>query len=171
MDDPRNRPPADRPLLVEIGAKLIAYLRGQGIIVLVMTLLYALGFWLIELPWWPLAAVICGALNLAPMVGWVLGAIVPVGFMLAGGGGLKQVLLVLGVFVLVQAIESFLLSPLILGKELSLSPLLVFLSMIAGGVLFGFIGMLLAPPLVAIGLLIYRTTQRPRSRNTPPPHP
>lgn len=127
---------------------------------LIMMALYAVGFELVKVPLWGLAAFLCGLFHLVPMMGAVLAVLIPVAFALIGGGGFGQILQIIGVFVVAQLLETFYLTPKILGRELRLSPLLVFVSVLIGGMTLGVVGALLAPPVVAIGLLIWRATHR-----------
>jgi predicted PurR-regulated permease PerM len=73
-----------------------------------------------------------------------------------GGYGLREVLLVLLLCGAVQISETFYLTPKILGRELQLHPLVVFAAVVAGALVLGPFGALVAAPLVAILLLIYR---------------
>jgi len=79
-------------------------------------------------------------------------------------------LIVLTVFLIIQQIESAILAPKIIGVSLDLHPLIVFLAIIAGGILFGLVGVLLAAPLVATTRLwlgyVYRKVV---GLDTPPP--
>lgn len=125
--------------------------------------LYAIGFWLVDVPIWALAALICGGLHVVPLMGAVLGLLVPIVFALAGGGYLGQILQIVAVFVVAQLLETFYLTPKILGRELSLRPLLVFVSVLIGGASFGVVGALLAPLLVAVGLVLGRAVS-PRAK-------
>jgi predicted PurR-regulated permease PerM len=100
---------------------------------------------------------------LIPVVGASLAVLIPITFAVVAGGGWEQVLRIVGVFVVAQLLESFYLTPKILGRELSLSPFLVFAVVLVGGLAFGVVGALLAPPLAAIGALLWRTVGKSRS--------
>ena len=76
------------------------------------------------------------------------------------GHGFRQILFVLILYGAIQLLESFYLTPKILGKELKLNPLVVFVSVLLGALIFGPVGALVAAPLVAILLLIYRRLGR-----------
>jgi predicted PurR-regulated permease PerM len=121
-----------------------------------MAVFYAIGFWFLGVPAWAGIALISGLLNAIPYVGTVLGVILAGGFTLAGGGGFWDVAAVLGIFVGVQTLEGYVLTPKIMGDRLNLHPMAVFLGLLIGGKLFGFLGFILAIPTVAIGKVFFK---------------
>ncbi len=95
-------------------------------------------------------------LNAVPYVGTLLGILLAGGFTIAGGGGIWDIAAVLGIFVAVQTLEGYVLTPRILGGRLNLHPMAVFLSLLIGGKLFGFLGFILAIPAIAIGKVFFK---------------
>lgn len=146
---PRFRDTFSR-LFDEVGRILAAYVRGQLLIALCMAVLYAIGFAALGVPAWAGIAALAGLLNAIPYVGTILGLGLASAFTLADGGGLWRIGGILGVFVVVQSIEGYLLTPRILGRRLSLHPMSVFLGLLIGGKLFGLLGIILAVPTIAI---------------------
>ncbi|MDM7922124.1 MAG: AI-2E family transporter [Pyrinomonadaceae bacterium] len=146
---PRFRGPFSR-LFDESGRILESYVRGQLLIGMIMAVLYAIGFWFLGVPAWAGIALIAGLLNAIPYVGTILGIVLAVAFTIAEGGGIWQVSAVLGIFVAVQSVEGYYLTPKILGGRLSLHPMAVLLGLLVGGKLFGFLGFVLAIPAIAI---------------------
>lgn len=147
---PRFREPFSR-LFDESGRILESYVRGQLLIGIIMAFLYAVGFWALGVPAWAGIAIIAGLLNAIPYVGTILGFALASIFTLAEGGGGWDIAGVLGIFVAVQTLEGYLLTPKILGGRLNLHPMAVFLGLLVGGKLFGFLGIILAIPGIAIG--------------------
>jgi predicted PurR-regulated permease PerM len=147
---PRFREPFSR-LFDESGRILESYVRGQLLIGLIMAVFYAIGFWFLGVPAWAGIALISGLLNAIPYVGTALGIILASGFTLAAGGGFWDIAAVFGIFVAVQSLEGYVLTPRILGGRLNLHPMAVFLGLLIGGKLFGFLGFILAIPAIAIG--------------------
>jgi hypothetical protein len=99
-------------------------------------------------------------------VGTAFGIVLATGFTFAAGGEWWRIAGVIGVFTLVQTIEGYYLTPRILGGRLSLHPMAVFLGLLIGGKLFGFLGVLLAVPFIAVTHVflkffreIYRTSE------------
>ena len=147
---PRFREPF-KLLFDESGRILESYVRGQLLIGAIMAVCYAVGFYFLGVPAWAGIAMIAGLLNAIPYVGTILGIVLAGGFTFAGGGGVWDIAAVLGVFVAVQSLEGYVLTPKILGERLNLHPMAVFLGLLIGGKLFGLLGVILAIPAIAIG--------------------
>jgi predicted PurR-regulated permease PerM len=146
---PRFREPMGR-LFDEVGRILQSYVLGQLMIAIIMGALYALGFAALGVPAWAGLAALSGLLNVVPYVGTALGLVLATGFTFAHGAETWRVVGVPGVFLIVQSIEGYFLTPRILGGRLSLHPMAVFLGLLIGGRLFGFLGFLLAVPVIAV---------------------
>lgn len=148
---PRFREPFSR-LFDESGRILESYVRGQLLIGLIMAICYGIGFWFLGVPAWAGIALIAGLLNAIPYVGTLLGIVLACGFTLADGNrSVWDIAAVLGIFVAVQSLEGYVLTPKILGGRLNLHPMAVFLGLLIGGKLFGLLGVILAIPSIAIG--------------------
>lgn len=152
---PRFREPFSR-LFDESGRILESYVRGQLLIGLIMAVFYAIGFWFLGVPAWAGIAMIAGLLNVIPYVGTLIGIVLACGFTLAGGGGVWNIAAVIGVFVAVQSLEGYVLTPRILGGRLNLHPMAVFLGLLIGGKLFGLLGIILSIPAIAIGKVFFK---------------
>ena len=152
---PRFREPFSR-LFDESGRILESYVRGQLLIGIIMAVFYALGFWFLGVPAWAGIALIAGLLNAIPYVGTILGIVLAGGFTVAAGGGIWDLAAVVGVFIGVQTLEGYVLTPRILGGRLNLHPMAVFLSLLIGGKLFGLLGVVLAIPAIAIGKVFFK---------------
>jgi predicted PurR-regulated permease PerM len=146
---PRFRDPFSR-LFDEVGRILQAYVRGQLLIAMLMGVLYAIGFVLLGVPAGVGIAILAGFLNTIPYIGTIFGLTLATGFTMAAGGGFWRLAGVIGVFVAVQIIEGYFLTPRILGGRMSLHPMAVFLGLLIGGKLFGFLGIILAVPTIAV---------------------
>jgi predicted PurR-regulated permease PerM len=152
---PRFRAPFSL-LFDEAGRILESYVRGQLLIGAIMAVFYAAGFWFLGVPAWAGIALIAGLLNAIPYVGTILGIILAGGFTIAGGGGVWDIAAVLGVFIAVQSLEGYVLTPKILGGRLNLHPMAVFLGLLIGGKIFGLLGVILAIPAIAIGKVFFK---------------
>jgi predicted PurR-regulated permease PerM len=152
---PRFREPFSR-LFDESGRILESYVRGQLLVGFIMAICYAIGFALLGIPAWAGIAMIAGLLNAIPYVGTILGIVLAGGFTVAGGGGVWDIAAVLGIFLAVQMLEGYYLTPKILGGRLNLHPMAVFLGLLIGGKLFGFLGFILAIPAIAIGKVFFK---------------
>ena len=147
---PRFREAFSR-LFDESGNILETYVRGQLVIGLVMAFFYGIGFWFLGLPAWAGIALISGLLNAVPYIGTLIGILLAGAMTMANGGNVWDIAALLGVFVAVQTLEGYVLTPKIIGGRLNLHPMAVFLGLLVGGKLFGLLGIILAIPSIAIG--------------------
>jgi len=130
----------------EMRRETAAFLRGQVWVSGVVGLLTALGLWITGSPAWLLLGLFMGVMELLPYVGPLLAGVPAV--LLALQRGFIPALWTLGVLVLVQQLEGSVLSPRLLSGATRLHPLAVLLTISAGGMLGGTLGMLLALPLL-----------------------
>lgn len=137
---------------------LLTFFRGQIIIALSQGVLYAIGFALVGLPYGILIGMALGLLNIIPYLGSIagLGVALPLAYFGDKGSTLLLVL-VLIVFVTVQTIESYILTPGIMGDRTGLHPALIIFAVFFWGVaLGGILGMILAVPLTAFAVVFWR---------------
>jgi predicted PurR-regulated permease PerM len=130
---------------------VVAFFRGQLIIALLQGLLFAVGFTLVGLRYGFLIGLLFGILNVIPYLGSIIGLSVslPLAFF-QGGGGLGTLAGVIFVFVVVQLIEGYVLTPRIMGQRTGLHPLAIIIAIFFwGAALGGILGMILAIPLTA----------------------
>lgn len=130
------------------------YILGQLALMVAVGLLSGSGLFLIGIPFPALLGLWAGLTEIIPILGPILGAIPAVLVALTIDPVLA--LWVILIFIIVQQIESSLLSPLILGGVIGLNPLLILFSIIAGAELAGILGILLAVPLLVIIITIVR---------------
>jgi predicted PurR-regulated permease PerM len=130
-----------------IDLKLGAYVRGQGLLILLVGAVLSLVFWLIGLPYWLLLGAFAGVVEIVPVIGpLTAGALaVAVGLTVSW-----KVALAAGVAVLVvRLLEDYIIIPRVLGDAVGLSPLVVLVSVSVVAILFGGFAVLLAIPLAA----------------------
>ena len=143
-------------------AILLTFFRGQIIIALAQGVLFAVGFALVGLPYGIVIGMMLGLLNIIPFLGSIVGLSValPLAYFSDDGGGLRLAL-TLTVFVVVQTIESYLLTPKIMGNRTGLHPgLIVFAVFFWGVALGGILGMILAVPLTAFAVVFWRLLKK-----------
>lgn len=130
---------------------IAAFFQGQLVIAGIMAVLYAVGFSLIGLDAAIPLGLISGLMNIIPFLGTLIGLILVVPYALfQQGGGFDLMLLALGVFITVQLVESWFLTPRIMSDRSGLHPAVVIFSLFFWGTIFGgFIGVMLAVPLSA----------------------
>lgn len=157
----RDLRPIDNPFRESVRVVGL-YVKGQIIIASIVILLYAIGFALAHVPLWYLVAVLAGACNVIPRVGSLFGLAIAATAAYLPGLDFERLVIVFAIWVLVQGIEGFYLTPKILGRPLGLRPLLVFVVLLAGSFLFGPIGFLLAVPALAVGNVFWRYFRQQR---------
>jgi predicted PurR-regulated permease PerM len=137
----------------KIGKAIGGFFRGQLLVALLVGVLSAAGFALIRLPFWLVIGAIAGFFNLVPLVGPFIGG--GLGFFVGSvTGGVQLGLKAALVEFIVQQIDNHFISPNVMRRTVELHPVTVMLSIIAGGALGGFWGVLLVVPAVAVAKLI-----------------
>ena len=144
---PRRRRNYDR-LLKRIDKGLGGVVRGQLLIALVNGVLSGVGFYLLELRYWPILTLIATLLSIIPIFGAILSTVPAV--VIALQDGPTTALLTAGWIVLIHQIEANLLNPKIMGDAAKVHPVLVVFALLAGESLFGIAGALLAVPVLSI---------------------
>ncbi|MCU7357729.1 MULTISPECIES: AI-2E family transporter [Enterococcus] len=134
-------------VLKEMNEQVSSYIRGQLTVAFAVAIMFIIGFSIIGLDYSVTLGVVAGFLNLIPYLGSFL-AMVPAIFLgiVAGPVMLVKVLVV---FVIEQTIEGRLISPLVLGNELSVHPVTILLVLLTSGKLFGVVGVILGIPVYA----------------------
>jgi predicted PurR-regulated permease PerM len=153
-------------LLSRISTIISAYVRNQLVIALAMGVLYALGFAILRVPLALTLGLISGLLNFIPYVGTLTGLVLAVSFSALNGAGIGRIIGILIVFVIVQTVEGYYLTPKLLGEKLNLHPLVVLLGIVVGGNLFGLVGIILAVPVIAAARVILRFFEQDIYRNS-----
>ena len=146
----------------EFVAIIETFFRGQLLIAGCMAALYAIGFTAIGLKFGLLIGLAIGLLNIVPYLGTIigLGTALPLAYFQPGGGW-QLVGLVLVVKLLVQCVESWVLTPKIMGHRTGLHPATIIFAIFFWGVAFGgILGMVLAVPLTAFFVTVWRLLKR-----------
>ncbi|MES1194880.1 MAG: AI-2E family transporter, partial [Opitutus sp.] len=142
---------------------LVAFFRGQLLIGLIMGVLLALGFSIGGLRFGFTIGLLTGLLNIVPYLGSILGLSIalPLAFFQPDGGGLPLVGICVGVFVVVQALEGWFLTPRIMGRQTGLHPVAIIVAVFFWGkALGGILGMMLAVPLTAFFVTAWRLVRK-----------
>ena len=163
---PRDHLPTVTKLAEESDSMLGGFLRGQFTVMLILGAMYGVGLWLVGLDLGLLIGIVAGLLTFIPYLGPTSGLVMGVVAALVQFGDWKHVASVLVVFGIGQIIESYWLTPKLVGNRIGLHPMAVIFAVLAGGQLFGFVGMLLALPIAAVAnvLLHYARDRYTQSR-------
>jgi predicted PurR-regulated permease PerM len=149
-------PPAARPraqgVVDHIGHTLTKWLKGQLFAMLVVTVLTLIGLLILGVPMAFVLALIAGLLNFIPNFGPLIAMIPAIGVGLMQGP--TTALLVAGLYILVQVLESNLITPQIQKRMIDMPPALIIMAQMFMGVLTGGWGLVLATPLVALLIVV-----------------
>ncbi len=143
-------------IMHELDEVLSEFLRGQLMVMIIMGILYGLGLSLTGLENGFAIGMVAGILVFIPYLGAFTGLLLATVAAILQFGSWPGLLMVWGVFIVGQTIESFIVTPRIVGERIGLSPLAVIFALMAFGQLMGFVGMLLALPMAAICVVLFR---------------
>ena len=132
------------------------FLRGQLMVMLIMGLVYGFGLMLVGLDSGFAIGMIAGILVFIPYLGAFTGLLLATLAALLQFGTWHGLIMVWIVFAIGQLLESFIVTPKIVGDRIGLSPFWVIFSLMAFGQLMGFVGMLAGLPLAAVTLVLLR---------------
>ena len=154
---PKKHETQTKSLLSDINQTLSGFIRGQASVCLVLAIFYAVGLSLTGIDLGVLIGLLTGILSFIPYFGFLTGVVLSVLLGLAQGAGWGVWIGLLIVFSLGQLLESYILTPKLVGDKVGLHPVWVIFALLAGGALFGFVGILVAVPFAAvIGVLLRR---------------
>ena len=147
-------PPRNRAYVLEKAREtdevLSAFIRGQMMVCLILAFLYATGLGAIGIDLAIVIGFLSGTLFIIPYLGTIIGLLLASSIAYLQFHDLNHLIYVIALYGTVQIIEGFIITPKIVGEKVGLHPLAVVLSVIIGGELFGFLGILLAVPVAAI---------------------
>ena len=145
-----------RSLAQEADFVLSGFMRGQLLVMLSLAAIYSLGLWIAGVKLALLIGIGAGLVSFVPYLGFIAGILAASIAVLAQLDGFAPLLAVFLVFMVGQLIESMLLTPWLVGDRIGLHPVAVIFAVMAGGQLFGFIGILLALPVTAVLAVLVR---------------
>lgn len=145
-------------LAMESNDVLGAFIRGQFLVMLALGVIYAVGLSVTGLSLGLLIGLVAGLISFIPYLGATTGVVMAVlaALVQAQGFDLKLMVGLAVTFTVGQLLESYVLTPRIVGDKIGLHPVAVIFAVMAGGQLFGFLGMLLALPVSAVANVLLR---------------
>jgi len=142
--------------LNEIDKKLAAFVRGQGTVCLILASYYAITLTMTGLEFGVVIGVFAGLISFVPFIGAIFGGLLSIGLAYLQFEAWTNIVIIAGIFILGQILEGYILTPKFIGEAVGLHPVWVIFSLLAGGALFGFLGVLLALPMAAIVGVLFR---------------
>lgn len=176
---PREHAPSIRRIAIEIDESLSGFLRGQGLVTLMLGTFYAAALFAVGLPFGLAIGIMAAVLSIIPYVGVFVGGVTAISVALVHFWGepfwIGAVALI---FVIGQIAEGNYLQPKIIGGHVGLHPVWLMIALAVFGTLFGFVGLIVAVPLAAmVGVLArfvagrYKESALYTGREVPPPPP
>lgn len=133
----------------------VKYLSGLFLMIVCLWVMYGIGFSILGVDNAIFFAILCGLLEIVPFVGNLTGTALTIAMSLVQGGDMNMVIGILLVYGFVQFLQTYLLEPLIVGAEVSINPLFTIVGLVAGEMIWGIPGMILAIPLLGITKIIF----------------
>jgi predicted PurR-regulated permease PerM len=154
-----------RALAHEANGAVAGYLRGQALVCLCLATLYGVGLSVVGLQFGFVIGLIAGLISFIPFVGTLVGATLSIGTALAQfPPDWLGVAKVAAVFLAGYLLEGNVLSPKLVGDRVGLHPVWIMFALLAGGTLFGFVGVLIAVPAAAVlGVVVRHLLRRYRA--------
>ncbi|MCC6275171.1 MAG: AI-2E family transporter [Leptospiraceae bacterium] len=134
----------------KINEQITSYLKSLVIQGLIMATIVSIGLYLIGMEYFLLFGIFVGVANSIPYIGPILGAIFPVIFALVDNNNSTEISGVIGIIIFAQLVDNVIVQPAIIAKSVSLHPLVMIAGVVAGGELFGLVGMLLSIPVLSV---------------------
>jgi len=147
---PKSYKKAIQSKLPKIDIVLSSFFRGQFIVSIILMIFYSISLSILELEGAISIGVIIGVLSFIPYLGSIIGLSLTLLFSLLQFGDLPTIFYVLGIFVVGQFIESYVLVPKYISKNVGIHPLIGMFVLLGGGAAFGILGVLMAIPLTAV---------------------
>lgn len=157
---PRDLEPEIAHIARDADLRLSAFLRGQLLVMFVLGAVYSIGLWLAGVKFALLIGMLAGIVSFVPYLGFIVGIVVASIAVLMQTHDPVQLIPVAAVFGVGQVIEGMFLTPLLVGDKIGLHPVAVIFAVLAGGQLFGFLGVLVALPVAAVLAVIVRDLHR-----------
>ncbi|SFH21841.1 Predicted PurR-regulated permease PerM [Palleronia marisminoris] len=159
---PRDHAPVIRSLAREVDDTLASFVRGQGLVCLILGVYYAAALALVGLQFGLIVGAIAGFLTFIPYVGALVGGVLAIGLALFQfWGDWVWIIAVWAIFQSGQFVEGNFLTPKLVGDSVGLHPVWLLFALAAFGSVFGFVGLLVAVPLAAaIGVIARFMTAR-----------
>lgn len=153
---PRAVEPTVVRLVHESDDTLGGFLRGQLSVMIVLGMIYGIGLWAVGISVGPLIGMIAGLISFVPYLGAIVGVAMGIIAALVQYQDWFHVGMVLLVFAVGQTLEGYVLVPKLVGDRIGMHPVAVMFAILAGGQLFGFVGVLLALPIAAVAMVLLR---------------
>jgi predicted PurR-regulated permease PerM len=131
------------------------YLSGLGMMIVCLWIMYGIGFSIVGVKNAIFFAILCGLLEIIPFIGNLTGTSLTLLMVVTQGGDSKMILGVLATYLLIQFIQTYVLEPLVVGNKVNINPLFTILVIVAGEMIWGIPGMILAIPVLGMLKIVF----------------
>ena len=145
-----------RDVLGDLGDTLRRWIVGQLLSMTILAALTAVGLYLLQVPYWLTFGVFTGLAAIVPFFGTLVSTILPALFVLEGPGGVTRALLVILLGTVIHLVESNVVHPLVMQRNVELPPVLTIMAVLIFGQLLGGTGLLVAVPALAVLVVVVR---------------
>jgi predicted PurR-regulated permease PerM len=152
---PETGKPKTKKIVTESSRVAQKYLSGLGMMIVMLWIMYGIGFSIVGVKHAIFFAILCGLLEIIPFVGNLAGTLLTMLMAFAQGGGTNLLLGILITYAIVQFVQTYVLEPLVVGAEVNLNPLFTILLIVIGETVWGVAGMVLAIPVAGIMKIIF----------------
>ena len=153
---PRHIEPLVKRIARQSDEVLGAFIRGQMVVMSSLAGIYSIGLWVAGLELALLVGLLAGLVSFVPYLGFIVGIMAAIIASLMQFHDMSLLVPIAIVFTIGQLLESLLLTPLLVGDKIGLHPVAVIFAIMAGGQLFGFVGILIALPVSAVIMVLLR---------------
>ena len=146
----------DFPILIkEIDQVLAKFIRGQGLVCFILSVFYGIGLFLVDIKFGIMLGIFAGIISFIPFVGAFLGGGLTMILGFSQFSFSFELLILLLIFIFGQLLESYYLTPKLVGDAIKLNPVWIIFALSTGAFLSGFVGVLIALPVAAVlGVLV-----------------
>ena len=146
----------DFPILIkEIYQLLAKFIRGQGLVCFILSVFYGIGLFLVDIKFGIILGIFAGIISFIPFVGAFLGGGLTMILGFSQFSFSFELLILLLIFIFGQLLESYYLTPKLVGDAIKLNPVWIIFALSTGAFLSGFVGVLIALPVAAVlGVLV-----------------
>jgi predicted PurR-regulated permease PerM len=151
---PSNQKSNARRTIAQVQQVSQKYLTGLALMIVCLWIMYGIGFSIVGVKHAFFFAILCGLLEIVPFVGNLTGTLITVLMSLAQGGDANLIVGIIVTYAVIQFLQTYLLEPLVVGAGVNINPLFTIIGLVAGELMWGVPGMILAIPILAISRIV-----------------
>ncbi|UPT69870.1 MAG: AI-2E family transporter [Flavobacterium sp. JAD_PAG50586_2] len=156
---PKLQRPEMEQVIISTAKVSQQYLLGLSKMIVLLWIMYGIGFSLINLENALFFAILCGLFEIVPYIGNITGTLLTVLVASANGANSELIVSIIIIYGIVQLIQTWIFEPLVLGPQVKINPLFTIIFLVIGELLWGIPGLILAIPLTAILKIICDHTE------------